>query len=190
MPAGKVIILSAPSGSGKTTLVRHLLESRTDLGFSVSATSRKQREGEQNGIDYHFLSPEEFRTLIENKAFLEWEEVYPGIFYGSLISKVDKMLSQGQHVVFDVDVVGGLNIKQHYGKQALSIFVKAPSIDIMAQRLHKRGTESDESLKSRLEKAAWELTFADKFDVVILNDTLEVAKAELNTIVNTFIKSD
>lgn len=188
MPAGKVIILSAPSGSGKTTLVRHLLKTRTDLMFSVSATSRKQREGEQNGIDYHFLSPEEFRTMIENNAFLEWEEVYPGVFYGSLISTVNTMLSQGQHVVFDVDVVGGLNIKQHYGKQALSIFVKAPSIDIMARRLLDRGTESDKSLKSRLDKAAWELTFADKFDVVILNDNLEVAKTELNNLVSTFIK--
>lgn len=185
---GKLIVVSAPSGSGKTTLVKHLLEKVPGLAFSVSATSRKMRAGEKHGKDYFFMSADEFRQKIQQGAFLEWEEVYPGIFYGSLRSEVEKLTTRGLHPVFDVDVVGGLNIKQLYGPQALSIFVMVPSIEVLAQRLYARSTDSDESLQQRLSKASHEMNFANQFDKIVVNDNLETAQNEIVYLVNEFIQ--
>lgn len=184
---GKLIVVSAPSGSGKTTLVKHLLATIPRLAFSVSATSRKIREGEQDGRDYYFLTPEEFRTRAERGDFLEWEEVYPGLCYGTLKSEVERLTKQGFSVVFDVDVVGGLNIKKHYGEDALAIFVMAPSVEALEQRLRARSTDSEESLQQRISKAAHEMTFAARFDRIVVNDDLVTAKAAIISIVNDFI---
>jgi guanylate kinase len=188
MNSGKLIILSAPSGSGKTTLVKYLMEQRNDLIFSVSATSRPRREHEIHGVDYFFLTEEEFREKIEVNAFLEWEEVYPGRFYGTLTDQVDHALDKGIHLVFDVDVVGGLNIKKHYGDNALALFIMAPSAEVMAQRLRNRATDTEESIKSRMEKATWEMQFSGEFDAIILNDNLDEAKKSLMALVNSFLQ--
>ncbi len=185
---GKLLVFSAPSGSGKTTLVHYLLESIDSLAFSVSATSREKRAGEIDGKDYYFMSPDRFRELINQNAFLEWEEVYDGIYYGTLFTEVERLMKMGKYVVFDVDVVGGLNIKKHYGSQALAVFIQAPSTKILAQRLRNRSTDSEESIGRRIEKAGWEMTFAEKFDVVIVNDELEQAKKQVFKLVNEFIK--
>lgn len=182
------MVFSAPSGSGKTTLVHHLLESIESLAFSVSATSREKRAGETDGKDYYFLPADRFRELINQNAFLEWEEVYDGTFYGTLFSEVERLTKMGKHVVFDVDVVGGLNIKKHYGSRALAVFIKAPSAEVLAQRLRNRSTDSEESIGRRIEKADWEMTFAEKFDVVLVNDELENAKKQVIDLVNEFIK--
>jgi len=184
---GKLIIFSAPSGAGKTTLVKHLLQQIQQVTFSISATSRAMRGGEQDGIDYFFISAEAFKKRITNHEFLEWEEVYNGSYYGTLKSEVDKMLKQGKHVLFDVDVVGGLKIKQHYKDQALAIFVQTPSTEILHKRLQTRSTESAEHIQKRIEKAELEMTYADKFDVVLLNDDLDIAKKEVTKIVQNFI---
>lgn len=187
---GKLIVVSAPSGSGKTTLVKHLLATIPHLAFSVSATSRKIREGEQDGKDYYFLNPDEFRTRAERGDFLEWEEVYPGLCYGTLKSEVERLTKQGLSVVFDVDVVGGLNIKKHYGKDALAIFVMAPSVEALEQRLRARSTDSEESLQHRISKAAHEMTFAARFDRIVVNDDLATAKSAIVSLVNDFIKNE
>lgn len=184
---GKVLIFSAPSGSGKTTLVKHLLQTIDNLQFSVSATSRAPRANETNGKDYYFITADEFKQKIKNNEFLEWQEVYEGVYYGSLIAVVDGMLNKGINVIFDVDVVGGLNIKKHYGGQALSIFVKAKSLDVIRQRLINRSTDSEESIKKRLEKTVWELQFEKDFDISLLNDDLDVAKANVVRIATDFI---
>jgi guanylate kinase len=184
---GKVIIFSAPSGSGKTTLVKWLLEQNLNLHFSISATSRAARGSEVDGKDYFFLTPEEFRTKIAEEAFLEYEEVYTNKFYGTLKSEVERMLCQGKHVLFDVDVVGGINIKKHYAEQALSIFVQPPSIEVLEQRLIKRGTDTAEVVRERVNKAAYELTFAPKFDRIVVNNDLEVAKIECLALISDFI---
>lgn len=184
---GKLFIFSAPSGSGKTTLVKHLLELYSDLSFSVSATSRPPRPGESDGIDYHFLTEKEFRKKIANDEFLEWEEVYPGIFYGTLKSEVDRIRKAGKSVVFDVDVVGGVNIKQYYGKDALAVFVKPPSVEELRKRLERRSTESPEKVAMRVEKAESELAYENKFDVVIVNEDLQKAKNEAARLVAGFI---
>jgi guanylate kinase len=172
---GKLIIFSAPSGSGKSTIVQALLDKGYNLEFSISATSRAPRGNEQNGVEYHFLSPEEFRAKIEDDAFLEWEEVYENTYYGTLKSEVNRICSAGNNIVFDVDVVGGVNIKKMYGDKALSIFVQPPSIEELRNRLVSRGTDSAEKIEMRIAKAEEELTYASEFDQVIVNDNLEQA---------------
>lgn len=186
-PKGKLLIFSAPSGSGKTTLVKHLLKNISKLTFSVSATSRLPREEEVNGKDYYFLSAAEFQKKIKENAFLEWEEVYPEVFYGTLLSQIEEKRAAGLHVIFDVDVVGGLNIKKYYGAEALAVFVQVPSIEVLAQRLNQRGTDDAKSIKKRLEKAAYEMTFAPQFDYIIVNNKLDDAQRELTTIVSQFL---
>ena len=174
----KLIIISAPSGAGKTTIVKQLLNSGLNLEFSVSACSRPKRENETNGKDYYFLSVAEFKTKIKNDEFLEWEEVYKDQFYGTLKSEINRIWSKGNFVIFDVDVIGGLNIKKYYKEKALAIFIKPPSQKVLKDRLKGRSTESDESLKKRIEKANYELSFAGKFDKIIINDDLEIAVKE------------
>jgi len=183
----KLIVVSAPSGAGKTTLVKHLLQNIDQLSFSISATSRKMREGETNGRDYYFLTAQDFKQKVENKEFLEWEEVYPNIYYGTLLSEVDRLSAAGFHVIFDVDVVGGVNIKKHFGERVLSIFIKAPSLAILEQRLRLRSTDQESSIRKRVEKAEWEMSFESSFDLVIVNDNLEEAKKEITEKVKHFI---
>ncbi len=184
---GKLIIFSAPSGAGKTTIVKHLLRKLSNLEFSVSATSRPLRQGETDGKDYYFLSTEEFKKKIDRDEFLEWEEVYSGVCYGTLKSEINRIWEKGSHVLFDVDVVGGLNIKKQYPDNALAIFVMPPNSETLAERLCGRGTDSEESIQKRLDKAEWELTFAPKFDIIIVNDDLEKAVEETINIVTRFI---
>lgn len=186
---GKLIIFSAPSGAGKTTIVRHLLEQDLNLEFSISATSRGMRHTETDGKDYYFLSPEEFRQKISNDEFLEWEEVYQGTFYGTLKSEVERIRSNGKNVVFDVDVVGGCNIKKFYGDDALAVFVQPPSVEELRNRLVARSTDAPEVIEKRVAKAEYELTFAPKFDVIIVNDQLEKAFKETENCVRAFIAS-
>ncbi|MGE4540394.1 MAG: guanylate kinase [Bacteroidales bacterium] len=186
---GKLLIFSAPSGSGKTTLVKYILEQIEGLTFSVSATSRQARANEQDGKDYYFLSPDAFRKKISEKAFLEYEEVYPNVFYGTLLDQIASKRAAGNHVVFDVDVVGGLNIKKYFGADALAIFIKAPSVQILKERLTQRGSDTEESIKKRLEKAEWEMGFADRFDVVVVNDQLEKSQQELKRIITEFLNA-
>lgn len=188
MQEGKLVLFSAPSGSGKTTLVRWLLEQPLNLSFSVSATSRPPRPNEVHGTDYFFLSPEAFREKIETGAFLEWEEVYTDKYYGTLRSEVERMLAEGRHVLLDVDVKGGINIKRLYGSKALAVFVEPPSIEVLRQRLENRGTDSQAIIEERVKKAAWELSFADNFDTIIINDDLEMAKADCLNAVKTFLE--
>lgn len=188
MNKGKLLIFSAPSGSGKTTLVNYLLSEIPEMAFSVSATSRAPRGNEINGKEYYFITLEEFKKRVENGEFLEWQEVYPGRCYGTLLSVVEKMREEGKHVVFDVDVVGGTNIKKYYGDEALSIFIQAPSIEALRERLVGRQTDSMEEIERRLAKADWEMNFAkDKFDTIIINDELETAKSEILAVVKDFL---
>jgi guanylate kinase len=188
MSQGKLIIFSAPSGSGKTTLVHYLLSKpELKLAFSVSAASRAKRPNEVYGKDYYFLSPDEFRSRIATGDFLEWEEVYENQYYGTLRSEIDRIHAEGKTVIFDVDVVGGLNIKKQFGDAALAIFVQPPSVKELENRLKRRDTESDESLAKRVAKAEEELTYANRFDVVLVNDDLEEAKKEAYRLVADFI---
>ena len=175
---GKLIIFSAPSGSGKSTIINYLMRQGLNLSFSISATSRPPRGTERDGVEYFFLSPEEFKSRIANGEFLEYEEVYKDRFYGTLKSQVEKQLAAGDNVVFDVDVKGGCRIKEMYGDRALSMFIQPPSIEALRQRLEGRGTDSPEVIADRLARAAYELTFAPKFDTVVINDDLEKAEAE------------
>jgi guanylate kinase len=184
---GKLIIFSAPSGAGKTTIVHQLLASRNDLEFSVSACSRKQRENETYGVDYYFITAEEFRHRIDNGEFLEWQEVYENSYYGTLKSEVERIWAKGKHVIFDVDVVGGLNIKKYDEENALAIFLMPPSVEELEERLKLRSTETPDSIKKRIDKAKYELTFADKFDKVIVNDQLERAVDEAKSAVQEFL---
>ena len=184
---GKLIIFSAPSGSGKSTIINYLLTQNLNLAFSISATSRPPRGTEQNGVEYFFLSPEEFRQRIANNEFLEYEEVYENRFYGTLKSQVEKQLADGQNVIFYVDVVGGCNIKQFYGDRALSVFIMPPSVEELRKRLNGRGTDAPEVIESRIAKAEFELGYAGKFDVTIVNDNLEKAKAEALNVIRKFI---
>lgn len=184
---GKLIIFSAPSGSGKSTLINHLLTQDLKLAFSISATSRAPRGAEQQGVEYFFLTPEEFRQRIENHEFLEYEEVYKDRYYGTLKAQVEKQLEAGQNVVFDVDVVGGCNIKKYYGDRALSVFIQPPSVEELRLRLTGRGTDNPEVIESRIAKAEYELGFAPKFDCVIINDDLEVAKDEALRVIKAFL---
>lgn len=185
---GKLIIFSAPSGAGKSTIVNHLLTQNLNLQFSISATSRLPRGTEKNGIEYYFLSPDEFRKKINNDEFLEYEEVYQDKFYGTLKSEVERIITSGGNVLFDVDVVGGCNIKKYYGDKALSIFIEVPSIEMLRERLLKRGTDSLEVIEGRIAKAEYEQTFASNFDKVIINDDMETAKAEALKVVREFLE--
>jgi guanylate kinase len=185
----KLIIISAPSGAGKTTIVKHLLHAGLNLGFSVSACSRPMRQGETDGKDYYFLSEEEFRQRISQGDLLEWQEVYPGSFYGTLRSETDRLLGAGQNVIFDVDVVGGLNIKKIFGDRSLAIFVQPPSFEVLRQRLIARSTDDQPSLDKRIDKAAWELTFAPRFDYTLINDNLETALNKAVQVAADFLKA-
>ena len=187
MNQGKLIIFSAPSGSGKSTIVRHLLRRDVSIEFSVSATNRTPRGREENGVDYYFLSSEEFKSKINSKAFLEWEEVYPDRYYGTLNAEVDRIWANGKQVVFDIDVEGGLNLKKQFGERALSVFIKAPSLDVLKERLMARNTEDQENLNMRLDKAQSEMAYAKYFDLVIVNDDLEMAQEQAYQKVMDFI---
>ncbi len=185
--AGKALIFSAPSGSGKTTIVKHLLRNNSDLGFSISASTRDRRgRTEQDGKDYHFLSPEAFKEKIDNDEFIEWEEVYAGNFYGTLKTEIERIWSEGKNVIFDVDVKGGINLKKYFGDRALAIFVKVPSMEVLTNRLKDRATESEESLSRRLFKAKFEMTFQDKFDIVLVNEELDKSLAEAQRLYDQF----
>ena len=185
---GKLIIFSAPSGSGKTTIVRHLLQSNANLGFSISACTRDRRgRAEQNGQDYYFLTPDEFKHKIDADEFVEWEEVYVGAFYGTLTSEIQRVWDSGKHVLFDVDVKGGLKLKQYYGDRALAVFVKVPDEETLRQRLVGRGTETEDSLSKRLFKVHFEMSFQDQFDVVLVNDDLEESYAKAQKLIDDFI---
>ena len=185
----KVIIFSAPSGSGKSTIINYLMQQQLNLHFSISATSRPPRGTEQNGVEYFFLTPEEFRERIANGEFLEYEEVYKDRFYGTLRSQIDAQLAKGENVVCDVDVLGGQNIKKHYADRALSLFVQPPSIDALRQRLEGRGSDSAEVIADRIARAEFELSFASKFDKVVINDDLATAQQEALRIVKDFLEA-
>ena len=189
MERGKLIIFSAPSGTGKSTIISWLMQSHPELrlAFSISCTSRSPRGTEQNGVEYFFLSPEEFRQRIAAGEFLEYEEVYADRFYGTLKSQVERQLNAGQNVVFDVDVKGGVNIKRHYGDQAMSIFIQPPSIAELRRRLEGRATDAPEVIDQRIARAEYELTFAPQFDKVVVNDDLEQAKADALRVVSGFL---
>lgn len=181
---GKIIILSAPSGSGKSTIIRELLKfDELNLGFSISATSRQPRGNECHGVEYYFLTDNEFKRRVDAGEFVEWEEVYPGTCYGTLRSEIDRVISQGRNLIMDVDVKGGLNIKKEYGGDAISIFILPPSKEELERRLRSRATDSDEVIAGRLAKADFELSFADKFDFRVVNDDLNHAVAEIRRII-------
>lgn len=186
---GRAIIFSAPSGSGKTTIVRHLLKAIPVLEFSISACSREPRENELHGRDYYFLTREEFRTGIERDEFLEWEEVYEGHYYGTLKTELERIWHAGKHAVFDVDVVGGSNLKGIFGEDALAVFIRPPSLEILEQRLRDRSTDPEEKIRDRIAKASSEMEYADRFDVIIVNDRLEDTLAEAERIVRDFLPS-
>ena len=189
---GKLIIISAPSGTGKSTIISWLMKEHPELklAFSISCTSRAPRGTEQNGVEYFFLTPEEFRQRIDNGEFLEYEEVYEGRFYGTLKSQVERQLEAGQNVVFDVDVKGGVNIKKFYGDEALSLFIQPPSINELRRRLEGRGTDAPEVIDQRIARAEFELTFVDKFDKVVVNDILEYAEADALAIIQDFLAAE
>ena len=184
---GKLLIFCAPSGSGKSTIVQHLMKLNPELAFSISATSRKPRKGERDGKEYHFMSHGLFREKIAHEEFVEWEEVYPEQYYGTLKNEVDRIWEHGQHALFDIDVLGGLNLKKEYGEKALAIFVKPPSLQILEERLRSRGSDDEESLQKRIGKAEYELSFAPEFDLILVNDTLEKAFADAEKIVQEFL---
>ena len=185
---GKAIIFSAPSGAGKTTIVKSLLANKLPLSFSISACSRQKRENEINGKDYHFLSIEDFKQKINEQAFIEWEEVYENNYYGTLKSEIERIWNDKKHVVFDVDVVGGLNLKKHFGNNALAIFIQPPSMDVLIERLRNRATESEASLNKRINKAKHEMNYSPSFDSIIINDqleeTIEVAEKKVKDFLN------
>ncbi len=187
---GKLIIFSAPSGAGKSTIVKHLIDhSGIDFGFSISATSRAPRGTEKHGVEYFFMSAEEFKQKIAEGAFIEYEEVYTGCFYGTLKSEVERVLNSGKHMLFDVDVKGGLSIKKLYGEEALAVFVQPPSVEELHRRLVNRATDSEEMIAKRVSKAEWEMQFAPQFDLIIVNDTLEKAQQETEKAVLDFLNT-
>lgn len=185
---GKLVIFSAPSGAGKTTIVKLLLEKLSELEFSISACSRAKRAEEKDSRDYYFLSVEEFKSKLENDEFLEWEEVYKDHFYGTLKSEIQRIWDKGKHVIFDVDVIGGLNIKKFYGEKALSIFVQPPSLTHLKERLKGRSTDTDENIETRLNKAEEEMQYAKQFDIILVNDDLERAVEEGVGLITGFLK--
>ncbi|HNR75310.1 MAG: guanylate kinase [Bacteroidetes bacterium OLB12] len=185
--AGKALIFSAPSGSGKTTIVKHLLKNNSDLGFSISASTRDKRgRTEEHGKDYYFLTPEDFKEKIDRDEFIEWEEVYAGNFYGTLKAEIERIWNEGRNVIFDVDVKGGINLKKYFGDKALAVFVKVPSLEVLKERLKERGTETEESLSRRIFKAKFEMSFQDKFDVVLVNEDLEKSLQEAQQLYEDF----
>ena len=185
---GKVIIFCAPSGSGKTTIVKHLLENNDNLGFSISACTRDKRgRSEENGEDYYFLSPEEFKIKIDDDEFVEWEEVYKGAYYGTLKSEIERLWSEGKHVLFDVDVKGGVNLKKYFGDKALAVFVQPPSIEVLEQRLRGRGTEDEDSISRRLFKVKFEMSFKNQFDTILINDKIDESFQKAQQLVDDFI---
>ena len=186
---GKLIVISAPSGAGKTSIVHQLLKDIPELSFSVSASSRERRENEVHGKDYYFLGVEGFQQKIKEDAFLEWEQVYENQYYGTLKSEIERIWSEGKTVIFDVDVVGGLNIKKQYPKKCLSIFIMPPSVEVLAERLIGRGSESDESVKKRLDKAEEEISKNKQFDTIILNDDFEIACEQTKEVIINFINA-
>ena len=186
---GKLIVISAPSGAGKTSIVHHLLKNMDELSFSVSACSREKRENEIDGKDYHFLGVKGFQKKIKEDSFLEWEQVYENQYYGTLKSEIERIWGEGKTVIFDVDVVGGLNIKKQYPKECLSIFIMPPSVDVLRERLSGRGSESEEKIEIRLDKAEEEIAENQEFDTVILNDDFEIACQETQEVITNFIKS-
>ena len=183
----KLFIFSAPSGAGKSTIVQHLMKQGLGLEFSISATSREPREGEVDGREYHFISPEKFRKMIKEDAFIEWEEVYPDQFYGTLYSEVENIWKRGKHAIFDIDVVGGQNLKKEFGERACAIFIQAPSREVLEQRLRARATDDEASLQLRLGKSMLEMEHATRFDHILINDSLEKALAEAEKIVTDFL---
>lgn len=185
---GKMFIFTAPSGAGKTTIVKHLLSKYDKLGFSVSATTRNKREYEIDGKDYYFLSLEEFKAKVADGDFIEWEEVYPDQYYGTLKSEVDRIWAMGRHLVFDIDVRGALNIKNIYKERCMSVFVRPPSVSTLVERLTQRNTETPESLEKRISKVKKEMSFENCFDIVLVNDLLDISLREAEHIVNTFIQ--
>lgn len=188
MTKGKLIVVSAPSGCGKSTIINSILdEGVLDLQFSVSATNRAPRQGEEDGVHYHFLSTPRFRDAVENGEFIEWEEVYPGRFYGTLRSEVDLQLSKGHNVILDLDVKGALNVKKYYGEQALTMFIEPPTLETLRQRLQKRATETPEVIETRMGRAEYEMSLAPEFDTRVVNDDLEKAIAETTGIIEEFI---
>ena len=187
IPKGKIFGLLGPSGAGKTSIVRHLLENIPELSFSISATTRAKREMETDGKDYYFITVPDFQKRIADGDFLEWQEVYAGQYYGSLKSEVDRLGNEGKVVIFDVDVLGGINIKKYYGERALSIFIQPPTVEDLKKRLVGRGTETPETLKKRIDKAEYELTFANQFDVILVNDILADAQQKACQLVNDFL---
>ena len=186
---GKLIVISAPSGAGKTSIVHHLLKNMPELSFSVSACSREKRDNETHGKDYYFLAVEDFQNKIKEAAFLEWEEVYENQYYGTLKSEIERIWSEGKTVIFDVDVIGGLNIKKQYPKECLSLFIMPPSVDVLRERLSGRGTESEAKLEMRLAKAEQEILKNQEFDKVILNDDFGIACEETIEVITNFINS-
>lgn len=183
----KAVIFSAPSGSGKSTIVSHILKLHPELKFSVSAASRAPRGDEKNGVAYWFISADEFRKRIADNEFVEYEEVYPGSFYGTLKSEVERIWDNGNAIIFDVDVKGGVNLKKYFGDRALSVFIQAPSVEVLRQRLVGRATDSPEAIERRVAKAAEEMTYADKFDHIIVNDDLQKAYADAEKLVDDFL---
>lgn len=186
---GKMVIFSAPSGSGKSTIINHLLEKELPLEFSISATTRSPRGGEKHGSEYYFFSPDEFRQKIAKDEFIEWEEVYTDRYYGTLKSEINRIWSEGKHVIFDVDVVGGLNLKKLFPEKALSVFIQAPSVAVLKERLMGRATDSAEEIEKRIAKAEEEMAYAPKFDTVVVNDNLQEACEKMVAIVSDFLKA-
>jgi guanylate kinase len=187
--SGKLIIVCAPSGAGKTTIVRHILENIPGIEFSVSATNRKQRPTEVNGLDYYFIDTDDFTIRIAKGDFLEWEEVYPGTFYGTLKNEIDRIWNRGNHVIFDVDVEGGLNIKRHFGSRAMLVFVQPPSLEVLKERLLQRATETQKDYDVRVSKARREMEYAQHADKILVNDQLDKAKKDAFDIVTAFLQS-
>lgn len=187
---GKLVIISAPSGAGKTTIVKHLLEKGLELSFSISVTTRHKRETERHGTDYFFVSSEQFRKMIDNSELVEWQEVYKDHYYGTLKSELERIWNSGRHVIFDVDVIGGLNLKNIFGAEALSVFIMPPSMAELEKRLHSRGSDDCDKITMRMNKAAEEIRLAERFDKIIINDNIQKAVAEISETISRFINSE
>lgn len=185
---GKCIILCAPSGAGKTSITKFLLSQDLGLEFSISACNREKRDNEVDGVDYYFLNTEDFKRRIENEEFVEWEEVYNDNYYGTLKTEINRIWNSGKNVIFDVDVEGGLSLTKHFGEKALAIFIKPPSVEALEERLRSRGTEDEEKIQKRLDKAEKELGYSKWFDTIIVNENLETAQQEVLTIVSSFLR--
>ena len=191
MKKGKLIIISAPSGCGKSTIINEIIKNHDlKLEFSISATTREPRRGEKNGVNYYFMSVDEFKNAISNDELIEYEEVYPGRYYGTPRSEIDRIRNKGRNVILDIDVMGGINVKRKFGDDALSIFIQPPSIDTLRQRLNSRGTDSPEAIDQRVEKAGFEIAQSDKFDKIVVNDRLDVAVRETEDLIKSFINKE